>query len=208
MLNVEANKWEFLELLKSITREGAAVDKLGYKLTHSDFFTAPCSLKNHLAVPGGVCFHSLNTYKQLKLLCDTYCPGKYSEDTIKIVGLLHDLDLMDKYEITSRNVKKYSETGSKKDELGRFDWVAERGYAIREPENRFVYGHHGQNSEYLISGYIPLTLEESQAVNNHMGGAYEDYRSYDLSAIFAASPLAALLHAADFISSYILDKDE
>ena len=40
-INVEQNKYEFIELLRSIKRPGADVEALIYKLETSDFFVAP-----------------------------------------------------------------------------------------------------------------------------------------------------------------------
>lgn len=41
-------------------------DLIQWLLDDSDFFTAPCSTRYHLAMPGGLARHSLNVYD---LLC-------------------------------------------------------------------------------------------------------------------------------------------
>ena len=111
---------------------------------------------------------------------------------------------MNYYEKYAKNVKVYSETGKKSDELGKFDWVTQMAWKKRDPENRFVYGHHGQNSEYIANSYIPLTLEESAAITNHMGND-DEYHAYDSTFIYNRYPLAVLLHSADFLSAYIIE---
>ena len=205
MINIEENKYTFLSLLKSnIIRDGSDVDRLIYKLTHSDFFIAPYSLRYNLAVPGGLCQHCLNVFNELVRL-NTLYETNFSTETLTICGLLLDVEQMNKFEQSSKNIKVYSETGSKSDALGKFDWKSELGYQIKDVEERFIYGHHGQNSEYIINSYIPLTLEESAAITNHVGGIYEEYRSLDMPSIFKRYSLATLLHTADFICTYMID---
>ena len=82
---------------KRITRSGSK--ELLEWIEETDFFRAPASRQYHLAVAGGLCQHSLNVYKRLKkLLQNEYgdsCP--YSEETVAIVALLHDLCKADMY---------------------------------------------------------------------------------------------------------------
>lgn len=203
-LNIENNKYRFIELLNKITRDGADISGFIYKLDHSDFFQAPCSTLYHLNIEGGLCLHCLNVYDQIVKLADMFCPGQYSEETLIIAALCHDMDKMNKYEPYFKNVKDYCENGSKKDDAGRFEWKTEKAYKVKDNDNRFVYGHHGQNSEYITSTYIPLKFEESVAIVNHSGGD-DQYKPYDMSTIFNKYDLAVLLHMADFISTYIIE---
>lgn len=131
----------------------------------------------------------------------------FSEETLIICGLLHDISKMNFYEKYAKNVKVYSETGSKRDEFGKFDWQTQTAYKKREAQDRFVYGHHGQNSEYIVNSYIPLDLDESAAITNHMGND-DEYHAYDSTFIFNRYPLAVLLHSADFLSAYIVENRE
>lgn len=206
MINVEENKYKFIELIKSISRDGADISGLIYKLEHSDFFEAPCSTVYHLCERGGLCQHSLNVYEELRRLVDMHYPDgdKFSEDSVIIVALLHDLSKMNYYELTAKNTKVYCDNGTKKDELGKFEWKSELGYRRKDEKDRFVYGHHGQNSEYMTSTFIPLTLEESVAIVNHMGGD-DEYKPFDLTPIYNRYPLAGLLHAADFLATFVLE---
>ena len=89
-------KEEFIEIFKThITREGA--DKLlDYLTNKSDFFSAPASARYHGSYPGGLCEHSLNVYHCLvdylgrERVQELY-GLEYSDETIAIVALLHDL---------------------------------------------------------------------------------------------------------------------
>lgn len=205
---IKTNKEEFLELITSIEREGADIERLVKKLENSDFFTAPASTKYHAAYEGGLCQHSLNVYHNLVQLCeskqnlDEQC---YDENSLKIVGLLHDISKMNIYTFTPRNKKVYCEDGNKKDDLGNFKWVTELEYAIKE--DKFVYGSHEMNSEFIIRNFIPMTIDESVAVLHHMGGMHYDSAKDNLGATFMNYSLALMLHMADMISTYVDERE-
>ena len=207
-ISIEENKYRFIDLLRHVSRPGADIAGFIYKLESSDFFTAPASTIYHLNVAGGLCQHSLNVYDMLVKLVNMYYPdgSPFTDEQLIIVALCHDMDKMNKYEVYPKNVKKYSDKGSKHDEFGKFDWVTEIGYKTKEATDRFIYGHHGQNSEYITNTYIPLALEESVAITNHSGGD-DQYKPYDMTPIFNRYPLAVLLHMADFISTFILENE-
>ena len=103
-------KEEFIEIFKAnITRDGA--DKLlDYLENKSDFFTAPASARYHGAYEGGLCEHSLNVYHcladylQRERVQELY-GLEYTEESIAIVALLHDLCKVGCYKKTFRNVK-------------------------------------------------------------------------------------------------------
>ena len=91
MLDITKNKELFLEEMAKVTREG--VTGMLDWLNKSDFFEAPASTKYHLSEKGGLCQHSLNVLNRLREeLFAEYgeeCP--YTEETVVIVALLHDL---------------------------------------------------------------------------------------------------------------------
>ena len=74
----------------------AGVENLLKYLEESDFYSAPCSTKYHLAEPGGLAKHSLNVYE---LLFEKVC--KYGLDinveTRIVCGLGHDLCKINSY---------------------------------------------------------------------------------------------------------------
>lgn len=197
------NKEQFIELLQSVKREGAQIERLIGKLEESGFFAAPASTKYHSSFEGGLCQHSLNVYNNLKLLCES--KGiQVDNDSLIICALLHDMSKMSMYEEYVKNSKVYKPTGGKVDEIGRFDWEAQKAYKVKEATDRFIYGNHEQTSLFMISRYIPLTLEEEVAILHHMGGVGEDSnRSVQISEVFNRYPLALMLHLADMMSTFI-----
>lgn len=192
---VVENMEQFKNLIKSITREGANIDKLLDKLERSDFYTAPASTKYHGAYPGGLVDHSLCVYYNLKSLVENkHLTDIISEDSIKIVALLHDLDKMNKYTTYMRNVPP-SETCP--------TWTKEENYKTKDASELFIYGNHEQNSEFMVRQFIPLTVEESTAILHHMGSMAWDSAKDNIGIVYNKYPLAVLLYVSDMISTYI-----
>ena len=205
MLDVEVKqlKDRFIELVKSITREGFEADKLLYKLENSDFYKAPASTMFHNSFEGGLLAHSLNVYDNLVMLVKACGITQFSEDTLKIVALFHDLAKMNFYEVYTRNVKRYSDHGSKQDEMGKFDWATEKGFRVKDATERYLFGTHGQNSERMLSYFTPLSEQESAAIIWHHAGMDNGGADKDLTPILNRYPLATLLHIADMMATYI-----
>ena len=191
-VRIEANKARYLDLINSITLDGSNIKGFLDWLGRSDFFTAPASSKYHASYQGGLCQHSLNVYDNLIKLVELKAPGKYSEDSLKIVALLHDISKTNFYEFYDKNVK--NEAG---------EWVKVREYKTREVEDRFIYGSHEQNSEFITHTFFPLSVEESVAILHHHGGMSWDSAKDDISAIYDRFPLALLLHLADMAATYL-----
>ena len=191
------NKARFIEIFKSkITRDGA--DKLlAFLLSpHSDFFTAPASSRFHSSYEGGLLDHSLNVYDCLVSYMNSEKAKKlgfeYSEETLAIVALLHDLCKVNVYKKGFRNVK---------DERGVWQRVDTFEY-----DDRLPYGH-GEKSVYIISGYMKLTREEAFAIRYHMGySSTEDPRN--VSTAFEMFPLAFALSTADSEATYYIESDK
>lgn len=200
---IETNKGIFLELLNQIKREGFRKEELIKKLESSDFFTAPASTKYHGSFEGGLCAHSISVYYNLKnLITMKGMESTIDPDTILILGLLHDMSKMNFYKKDYRNKKVYSETGSKYDDGGRYDWVVEQTYSVISQDERFLFGNHEETSEYMVSQYVPLSYIESAAIINHHAGMSFD--STEIAPqILQRYSIAALLHIADMLASYI-----
>ncbi len=104
-------KEEFIKIYtENIGREGA--DKLlEYLLSsQSDFFTAPASTRFHGSYEGGLLEHSINVYYCLKDYLERQRVKEvynleYSDESIEIVSLLHDLCKVNCYVKGTRNVK-------------------------------------------------------------------------------------------------------
>lgn len=114
---------------------------------------------------------------------------------------------MNFYEKSFSNKKVYSDTGSKYDAMGRYDWVSVPGYSIKDSSDRFVYGSHEQTAEFMARMLIPLTVEESVAIIHHMGGQSWDSAKDNIAEVYSKYPLATLLHLADMISTYVLENN-
>ena len=192
------NKERFLQIYnEKITREGA--DKLlEYLLSPaSDFFTAPASARFHSSFEGGLVEHSVNVYECLRsyLQSDRVKSTfgfEYSEESIAIAALLHDLCKINVYKKGFRNVK---------DEKGAWQRVDTFEY-----DDRLPYGH-GEKSVYIISGYMKLTREEAFAIRYHMGySSTEDPRNVSLA--FEMFPLAFALSTADSEATYFVESDK
>lgn len=203
-MKIQENKDRFLKLVASIERKNANLEGLLNWLQSSDFFLAPASAKYHAAYKGGLCQHSLNVYDNLcALVHDFGMEEIISEDTCKIVGLLHDMAKINFYKLDYRNKKIYSETGSKRDEQGRFDWVSVKEYVSRDDTERFIYGNHETTSEYYIRSFIPLTHIESIAIIHHHGNMSWDSMQDNIGTIWNAYPLATLIYMADVEAAFI-----
>ena len=182
-------KEKFLELLKTVKREG--IEELIKYLESSDFFTAPASTKFHGDYEGGLLEHSLKVYD---ILCEKLKnPGieiNVTEDTIKIVALLHDICKTNFYKIDYRNAKNA---------LGVWEKVPY--YTI---EDTIPYGH-GEKSVMMITEYIKLTGEEKYAIRWHMGFSEpkEVYNSLGLA--IKKYPLVLLVHEADLEATYFFN---
>ena len=194
-IQIERNKTRFIELLEAnIKREGADVPALIAKLQQTDFFTAPASTQYHCCYKGGLCQHCLNVFEKLNklVILNFGNEEKYSLETITIVSLLHDLAKIDFYEVSTRNTK---------DEKG--NWIQVPFIKVKETKDRFIYAGHGVTSEYIAGRYIPLSTEESAAIISHMGWSDNQFQGYDISAVFNRYTLAALLHTADLLATYV-----
>lgn len=188
-------KKEFLSIFKEhIHRDGA--DKLlEYLLSEkSDFFTAPASTKYHGDYDMGLVTHSVNVYYCLKdylsrARCLSEYKMNYSDETIALVALLHDVCKIKCYHKYLRNVKN---------EEGVWEQVAAFNFEDPEP-----FGH-GEKSVFLISKFLRLTNEEAYAIRFHMGFS-EEGSGRNAGKAFEKYPLALALNVADMEASYFVD---
>lgn len=183
---------EFTEIYTSkISREGA--DRLLDWLLKSDFTTCPASTKFHSNHEGGLIEHSVKAYKRfVRNLVKEYGENwqdHISEESVAIIGLLHDICKVGYYKQEMRNVK---EDGI---------WVQKPYYTV---DDKLPYGH-GEKSVYIISGFMKLTREEAMAINWHMGGfdARVQGGSYSISGAFYEFPVALIFHLSDLEATYL-----
>ena len=186
-------KERFLQIYQEkITREGA--DRLLEFLCKSDFFTAPASTRYHGAHEGGLVEHSLNVYDCLSDILarprmkELY-KIEYSDESIAIAGLLHDICKVNFYKVSTRNVK---------DETGH--WTSVPFYTI---EDSLPYGH-GEKSAYMISAYMKLTRDEAFAIRYHMGfSGTED--PGNVGKALEMFPLAYATCCADMEAAFLME---
>lgn len=190
-------KEEFIQLYNDhIHRKGA--DKLLEYLCspQSDFFTAPASTRFHGSHAGGLVEHSLNVYHCLKDYLqrprakDVYHMD-YSDETIAIVALLHDICKINCYQVGIRN-KKID---------GQWQQVE-----VYEYQDNLPYGH-GEKSVYIITGFMRLTREEAFAIRYHMGFSNDDNPN-SIGYTFEHYPIAFALSTADMEATYFLEGKE
>jgi len=141
--------------------------------------------------------HSLNVYH---CLCDYLDRDRvkdlygleYSDESIAIVALLHDLCKINCYKKGTRNVK---------DANGVWQTVPTYEFVDDLP-----YGH-GEKSVYIISGFMKLTREEAFAIRYHMGfSGLEDKRN--IGDAFEKYPLSFALNTADMEAAYFLENNK
>lgn len=189
-----SSRQEFIEIFSAtICREGADA-LLDYLENKSDFFTAPASARYHGSYVGGLCEHSLNVYHCLadylnRERVQALYGLNYSEETVAIVALLHDLCKIDCYKPGKRNVKG---PGGKWSEVPTFSF-----------EDPLPYGH-GEKSVYIANGFIRLSREEAMAIRWHMGfSGHEEERT--VGQAFQSFPLAFALATADMEATYFIE---
>ena len=180
---------KFIELLKSTKRDG--IDNLIEFLKKSDFFKAPASTRFHGNYEGGLAEHSMKVYEILKEKVKTAIVKiNVPEESIILIGLLHDICKVNYYKIDYRNVKNA---------LGV--WEKAPYYTV---EDTIPYGH-GEKSVMMISEYIKLLPEEKYAIRWHMGftEAKENYPT--IAQAYKKYPLGLLLHEADLEATYLFE---
>ena len=182
-------KEEYILLLRTIKREG--IEDLIEFIEKTDFFKAPASTRFHGDYEGGLVEHSLKVYEILKHKVENNIePIKVSDDTIKIVALLHDICKANFYKIDYRNAKNA---------LGVWEKVPY--YTV---DDTIPYGH-GEKSVMMISEYIKLTPEEKYCIRWHMGFTEPKEQYGTIGLAYKKYPLALLTFEADLEATYFYD---
>lgn len=200
MTELEKDREEFLSIYSSLIKREGAKQLLDYLTSSScDFFSAPASTRFHLAREGGLLKHSLNVYHCLKdylereKVKDEFGMN-YTDESIAIVSLLHDLCKTNVYKQGWRNVK---------DESGVWQRVPTYEY-----DDALPYGH-GEKSVYIVSGYMKLTREEAFAIRYHMGFSYGgEEEKRNVGKVFEMYPLATALSIADMEATFFIEGKE
>ena len=180
---------KFIELLKSTKREG--IDELIDFMKKTDFFTAPASTRFHGSFEKGLLEHSMKVYEILKEKVKTAMIRiNTPEESIILIGLLHDICKANFYKVDYRNAKN---------ELGVWEKVPY--YTV---DDTIPYGH-GEKSVMMISEYIKLTPEEKYAIRWHMGYTEPKELYNTIKVAYQKYPVALLAHEADLEATYFFD---
>ncbi len=185
---------EFTDIYKRFIQREGAEQFLEYLTEKSDFFSAPASTRFHGAYAGGLAEHSVNVYKCLRAYvdrerCRELYHMDYSDETIALVSLLHDVCKIGCYQAGTRNVK---------DESGK--WQTVPLFRFDDP---LPYGH-GEKSVYIVSGFMRLSREEAMAIRWHMGFSGNEDKN-TVGKALEMYPLAFALSVADMEASYFLE---
>lgn len=183
---------EIINLLRSTGRR--KIDSLITHMIKIGFFVAPCSGAYHLAKEGGLAEHSLNVYRHMDSLAQTWLLEEEYErmkDSIIICSLLHDLGKCGEYDKPNYipNILKSGEQSASKP-------------YITNPE--LLYVDHEIRSVVIARQYIKLSEDEYWAILNH-NGLYGNFK-YQISG--KETPLYMLLHFADMWASRVTEGGE
>ena len=182
-------KEKFLEILRKVNREG--IEELINFLEKSDFFTAPASTRFHGNHEGGLAEHSIKVYEILKHKVENCVMDiEIPEESIILIGLLHDICKTNFYKIDYRNAKNA---------LGVWEKVPY--YTV---EDTIPYGH-GEKSVMMITEYMKLTNEEKYAIRWHMGFTEPKELYGTLGEAYKKYPIALLLNEADLEATYFFN---
>ena len=204
-MNNERNRERFERLMAGVKRPG--IENLMNYIRRSDFFTAPASTQFHLACPGGLLQHSLNVYDVLEagLTPETApdgtpvriyaCAGRrvawFTEESVTIMGLLHDICKTNFYGTELRNRKVDGK------------WQQVPVYVV---DDKVPYGH-GEKSVMMIEQFMRLKPEERYAIRWHMGFTdTSDVRT--ISQAIERYPAVWALHDADIKASKFMEGAE
>lgn len=189
----------FISIFKEKVKREGAEKLLDFICSpSSDFFTAPASARYHSSYEGGLCDHSLNVYDCLCAYLDRDIMKNkygfsYSDETVAIVALLHDLCKMNVYKTSYRNAKN---------EQGVWEKVP-----YFEFDDNLPYGH-GEKSVYMITPFMKLTREEAFAIRYHMGFSGSDEEKRNVGKAFEMFPLALALSTADMEATFYIESKQ
>ena len=181
----------------------AFLDNLGY-------FTAPATATHQYSYEGGLCEYSMKTTNLLvlfnNLMSSQYNISKYEYESLLIIGLFHQLYKSNLYTKYIANTKQYSENGSKKDNMGNYEWVSSENFKFNNDEDRVISGDFETANYIMLSRYMLLTEEEIIALINYSNGLESNRNSTsDLYAVFNKYTLVDYLHTASLWANYVLN---
>lgn len=206
----------FESLLMSVKRKGMQA-LLTAMIRGTDFYTAPASQSYYKAYPGGLLEHSLNVYEILyrkateggSVLAAELAKEQISQESLILIGLLHDIYKVNRYVAGEKNIKEYDpelvadmlerSPREVKTELDgrRYFWKTKPVYTV---EDQFPLGTTDK-SIMMIQPYIRLTWDEMMGIKWANGPENMD--------LFIGSakkyPIALAAYEAKMEAMYFLD---
>lgn len=163
------NREKFRALLEPMNRPGIP-EILDY-LDKCGFYYRPSSDDRHHNYPGGLAEHCLGVYEKM-----TLAPiANEKPDSVKMVGLFHDLCKCDQFYFEGRKIR-----------------------------SRKVHGHGSRSVRLLKKFGIPMDEFEYRAIRYHMGSPWSQKRRKDPEFVKAVGePLRMAVSAADVADSAI-----
>ena len=163
------NREEFRALLEPVKRDG--IPELLDYLDECGFYYRPSSDTRHHNYPGGLAEHCLGVYKKMALSPIV----KDKPESVKIVGLFHDLCKCDQFYFQGRRIRSHRVDG------------------------------HGSRSVRLLRKFgVQLDEYEFRAIRYHMGSPWSKRRRENPEFVKAVGePLRKAVSAADAADSCI-----
>lgn len=225
------NKEKILKIIsENIKRPG--IEKLTAFLLNNDYFTAPASTQFHGVNKGDLANHSLLVYELLSEKNKKY-NLEYSEETLAICGLFHDLCKVNFYKEKETDpatdpqlayIKKLDKNIILPENISKdiASKVIERlkvGKEITQElltapvwvvDDQLPIGH-GEKSIFILQQFIDLTNEEAMAIRWHMvafdAGIHFNYPTgYPFRQAIDKSKLVTVLFTADFEADKVFKK--
>lgn len=193
-IDVRNNKKKIIELLRSTKREG--IEVLIKWLEESDYFTSPASSIYHLCIEGGLAYHSLNVYKVLLNLNDSFNIG-FTRELMITVGLLHDVCKIGTYH--KKMIREIEEGNFEGDFIEKEEWNGEY-----KRSDKFPIGHGDKSVILILQHGLKLTDKEIAMIRWHMS-MYDPAFSMNQNDIFREFPDVMWLYFADHISTLFFE---
>lgn len=155
----------------------------------TDWLIAPASSRFHSSKPRGLLEHSVNVTLKLIELKNLLSP-KISEESCVIVGLFHDA-----YKAGEPGKPYYLKNNENNGWKPRYPYRLNNDQTFITP---------GAKSAFMVQEFIPLTLEEIQAITHHDG----QYVLENRGVAHREHPLTLLLQFADTWQGHILENEK
>lgn len=219
--DIKKNKATFEKMLLSTNEPG--MENLIAWMNQRGYDVLPGATAHHSNYPGGLVSHTMNVAKTaIKLdemlrenFKEALPEGIVSRNDILLAAMLHDLDKIVIYEITTKNAK----VG--KTDAGKDIWAVQYQFAYKADIEKLA--PHAMNSALLAIKFLPELLAKKEHVVNaiisHMGAfakdsiwedkyIYGDVVSEDdevMQMVFRRKYLAYILQSADNLPSQLVE---